>query len=185
MRQLTVETWGLRLVIAHWWVGLGSGVGGCKVRYLSSSVGLLVGGAGSWHCWLWGLGCSKAGVGPLESTAGSWGGLSEIWCYPAGGSSHFLRSLAAGPWFCAWWWIGASSLYGWLWGPGYSECGLFLCHHQRAFHGARFLNFDDVLRYLLISMVCYILDFLVVALYSVVLMYSNLFNWSFIHIDYF
>lgn len=46
MRQLTIETWGVRLVMARWWVGLGSGVGGCRVRYLSSSVGLLVGGTG-------------------------------------------------------------------------------------------------------------------------------------------
>ena len=52
--------------------------------------------------------------------------------------------------------MGASSLYGWLWGPGYSECGLFLCHLQRAFHGAKVFNFDKVLRYLLILMICYI-----------------------------
>ena len=47
IRQLTIETWGLRLVMVRWWVGLGSGVGGCRVRYLSAIVGQLVGGAGS------------------------------------------------------------------------------------------------------------------------------------------
>ena len=44
------------LVPAHWWLGLGPGVPGCRPTSPKVGLVLLVGSAGSQHGWLWGLG---------------------------------------------------------------------------------------------------------------------------------
>ena len=81
----------LGLVLAHWWLELGSGVGTVlgSSRY---SVGLQVGGASSRHSWLQGLGCPKACVGPLVRGARSWGSwLRGPECLGAGISQLVAR----------------------------------------------------------------------------------------------
>ena len=105
------------LVLAHWWVKLGSKVGSDGARALGSSVGLLVGRTSSWHSYFWGLECPKAGVDLLVSGAGarscgSWlkvQGVSELvsdclWAQwmSWGPWSWYLSSGRLG-WFLTWW----------------------------------------------------------------------------------
>lgn len=71
MGRLASEPWGVPgLVLAHWWAKLGSIVVSCGTRGPGSSVGLLVGKAGSRHGWLKGPVCPKAGVSLLISGDG-------------------------------------------------------------------------------------------------------------------
>ena len=53
MRLLVAEPWRVPgLLLVHLWAEPGSGVGGYRTGVPGSSVGLLVGGAGSSHGWL-------------------------------------------------------------------------------------------------------------------------------------
>ena len=103
---------GSRLVQDHWWVGLGSGIGGYGAGVPGTGVYLLLEGAGSWHGWLQVL------VVPQLVLAHWWVGLDSR--VAGWGTQGYLELVSA-----CWWVVGGTRPLkvlelvqtGWLLGP--------------------------------------------------------------------
>ena len=120
-KWLAMQLWFPRLVLAHWWVKLGSRVKGWGAGRTGSSDDMLMDGVHFQYSWLWGLRCLTPSADPLVSGARSQGSWLRIpRCLGAGisllvGVSGTLEGLPVVMSAC--WWAETSP-----WVSGYSPC---------------------------------------------------------------